>query len=115
MIRAAVWLSLLGAVVYIAWHYAGPHYRAWRFRDAMGQTARLASAEDRPEMRANLLESAAGLGVPLTERRLGIRRDPRGRTRLDASWEEIVRIEAGPLGIWIDTLRFDQEVVAPQQ
>lgn len=115
MIRAAVWLALVGAVLYIAWHYAGPHYRAWRFRDAMGQTARLASAEDRSEMRAKLLESAAGFGVPLTERRLGIRQGPRGRTLLEAFWEEIVRIEAGPLGIWIDTLRFDHKVVAPQE
>ena len=115
MSRAAVWLALLGVVVYIGWHYAGPHYRAWRFRDAMGQNARLASAEDRSEMRAKLLESAAEFGVPLAERRLRIRRGPRGRAHLDASWEEIVRIEGGPLGIWIDTLRFDYEVVSPQE
>lgn len=109
MVRRALWLVTLAGVVYIAWSYGRPYFRAWRFRDAMSQQARLSGVSDRDEATRNLLETAEDLGVPLEPRRLTVRRSPRGPISIAASWQEIVRIHGGPFGTWVDTLRFDFE------
>ena len=57
MIRALLWLAVLGAGVYIATRYAAPQIRAWRFEDAMTQTVRLSEGAGEPEMRRALLET----------------------------------------------------------
>lgn len=110
MFRALAWLAVLGAVVYIGARYAGPHYRAWRFHDAMIQAARVAEAREGSEIRASLLEVAEELGIPLGPGGLRIRRAPLGRATLAAAWEEVVVLDGGPLGAWTDTLRFRYEV-----
>lgn len=108
--RGLVTLAVLGAVAYIGWNYATPQVRAWRFRDAMQQTARLGPATEIPELRASLVTTADDLGVPLADRGLRIARAPGGRgVRIVATWEEVVRIEGGALGTWVDTLHFDYE------
>lgn len=112
MIRRLLWLAVLGAGIYIAFGYARPQIRAWRFRDAMRQTARLAAATSDEEMRASLLDTAEDLGVPLQPRDLWIHRGPVGRIAVSASWEEIVTVEGGPLGIWIDTLYYAYEAAS---
>lgn len=112
MLRAALWLAVLGIGLYIAYQFATPQLRAWRFRDAMTQTARLASVTSDEAMRASLLESAAELGIPLATRRLVLDRDRRGRLRITASWEEGVRVRGWTFGEWIDTLAYSYEVVA---
>lgn len=108
--RTLVWLAVLGVVVYIGWSYAGPHYRAWRFRDAMAQSARLAGVAEVAEIRAEVLEAASDFGVPLNSRQLRVRDRPREGLSIAAEWEEIVKIDAGFVGTWVDTLRFDHEV-----
>lgn len=110
MIRALMWLAVLGGVVYIATSYATPQIRAWRFEDAMSQTARLSEAAGESEMRRALLETAGDLHVPLSSRRLTIGRDRDGRTLITASWEEIVTLRAWKLGEWMDTLHYSYEV-----
>mgnify|MGYP003289183603 CR=1 FL=1 len=110
MIRALLWLAVLGAGVYIATRYAAPQIRAWRFEDAMTQTVRLSESAGEPEMRRALLETAADLHVPLTSPRLQVNRDLSGRTLILASWEEIVSIGAWKLGEWVDTLHYEYEV-----
>lgn len=109
MVRRALWLVALGTVVYIGWHYGRPYLRAWRFRDAMSQQARLSEASDRDEATRKLLEAAEELGVPLESRRLTVRRISGSSISIEASWQEIVTIRGGPLGEWVDTLRFDYE------
>ncbi|MBW3661332.1 MAG: hypothetical protein KY397_06845 [Gemmatimonadetes bacterium] len=110
MVRRFVWLVALSAAVYIGWNYGTPHFRAWRFRDAMNQRARLSETAERDEIKRELLGDAEELGIPLDPRRLTVRRIPRGPIAIGASWREIVTIEGGPLGTWIDTLRFEYEV-----
>jgi hypothetical protein len=110
MIRALAWLAVLGAGIYIATRYGAPQVRAWRFEDAMSQTARLSEAAGEPEMRRALLETAGDLHVPLSSSRLRIDRDRDGRTLISASWEEIVRLRAWKLGDWADTLHYSYEV-----
>jgi hypothetical protein len=109
MIRALVWLAVLGVGIYIASRYAAPQIRAWRFEDAMSQTVRLSEAAGESEMRRALLEIAGDLHVPLSSRRLQVHRDRDGRTLISASWEEIVRLEAWKLGEWVDTLHYSYE------
>lgn len=108
--RTLVRLAVLGVVVYIGWSYAGPHYRAWRFRDAMTQSARFVGVAEVAEIRAGLLEAAYDFGVPLKPRQLRVRDRPREGLSIAAEWEEIVRFEVGFVGTWVDTLRFDHEV-----
>ena len=110
MVRGLIWLALLGIVVYIAYLYATPQLRAWRLRDAMNQTARLAGTQPDEELRTSLIETAGELGVPLPKRRLAVRRDLRGRLQVSATWEEVVRLEAAGIGEWVDTLHFSYEV-----
>lgn len=110
MIRALVWMAVLAGGAYIGSLYAAPHVRAWRFRDAMTQTARLAEASSGEAMRESLLESAGDLGVPLDTRRLVISKAEREDARISASWEEIVKVRAWKLGEWVDTLHFAYEV-----
>jgi len=110
MIRALVWMALLAAVAYIGSLYAAPHVRAWRFRDAMTQTVRLADASNEEAMRESLLESAGDLGIPLATRRLGVSRGEPDDARISASWEEVVTVRAWKLGEWVDTLHFAYEV-----
>ena len=110
MIRALLWLAVLGGGVYIATRYAAPQIRAWRFEDAMTQTVRLSEAAGESEMRRALLDTAADLHVPLTSPRLQVHRDLSGRTLISASWEEIVNIGAWKLGEWVDTLHYTYEV-----
>lgn len=110
MLRALLWLVVVGALAYIAWAYATPQVRAWRFRDAMQQSARLGRATSESEIRAALLESAADLEVPLAPAELLVQRSPRGSgVRIRAGWEEIVRIDGRILGTWVDTLHFDYD------
>lgn len=112
MIRSAVSLVALGIGLYIAYHYARPQLDAWRFRDAMTQTARLAGVTSDEAMRQSLLETAGELGVPLGPRQLQIYRGPRGRIVLSADWREIVTLDGGPLGVWVDTLYFAYEAAS---
>lgn len=110
MIRALVWMALLAAGAYISALYAAPRVRAWRFRDAMTQTVRLADASNEEAMRESLIESAGDLGIPLATRRLSVSRGEPGDARIAASWEEVVRVRAWKLGEWVDTLHFAYEV-----
>ena len=103
--RGLIWLAALGAAVYIGWQYGAPQFRAWRFRDAITQTARLSDAASESEMHDSLEEAALELGIPLKPRDLHVSRDRRG-THVIASWEEVVTIDAWNLGRWVDTLRF---------
>ena len=115
MIRSLFWLAVVGGGIYIASRYAAPQIRAWRFEDAMAQTARLSQAANVDEMRNALLESAGDLDVPLTSRRLQIHRDREGHTVIIASWEELVRLEAWRFGEWVDTLHYNYEVQVAQE
>lgn len=109
MIRRLVWLAVLGAGVYIAYHYAVPQIRAWRFHDAMTQAVRLGQVNPVAETRATLLATADSLGVPLTPRDLRIHKGRRGVV-VSASWDEVVTIDGGRLGRWVDTLYYAYEV-----
>lgn len=115
MSRRVVWLVVVLGVIYIGWNYGRPYFRAWRFRDAMTQQARLAGAAEREEMKRSLLESAENLGVPISPRRLTVYRSLRGPVSIAASWQEIVEIGGGPLGTWVDTLDFDFEVTSTRR
>lgn len=115
MLRNLFRLVVFLAVLYIGWNYGRPYFRAWRFRDAMTQQARLSGAGEREETRRNLLEIAESLGVPIASRRLIVHRSRRGPVSIAASWNEIVRIEGGPLGTWVDTLNFDYEVTSTRR
>ncbi|HUP01248.1 MAG TPA: hypothetical protein VM737_07000 [Gemmatimonadota bacterium] len=110
MIRALVWMALLAVGAYIGYQYAAPHVRAWRFRDAMTQTARLAAGSEAESMRESLLDSATDLGIPLAPDRLRIEGVERGDVRIAAGWEEVVTVGAWKLGEWVDTLEFAYEV-----
>jgi hypothetical protein len=110
LIRAILWLAVLGGGVYIASRYAAPQIRAWRFEDAMSQTARFSETADEAEMRQALLETAGELHVPLSSSRLQVHRDRDGLTLISASWEEIVSLDGWRLGEWVDTLRYSYEV-----
>lgn len=112
MIRGAVWLVVLGVGLYIAYRYVTPQIRAWRYRDAMNQTARLARANGDAEMRAFLLETARELGIPLEPGRLRIHRGPRDGVAITASWEEVVILDARGLGKWVDTLHYAFEATS---
>lgn len=105
-----LWLVAVLSVLYIGWNYGRPYFRAWRFRDAMTQQARLAGATDREETKRNLLETAEELRVPIDPRRLTVHRSPRGAISISADWREIVKLGGDPLGTWVDTLNFDFEV-----
>lgn len=108
MTRTLLRLAVLAAGLYIGWQYGAPHFRAWRFRDAITQTARLSSATSDTEMRSSLQEAALELGIPLKPRRLHVSRDRRG-THIIAAWEEVVTIDAWKLGTWVDTLEFGED------
>ena len=110
MIRVAFWLAVLGIVVYIGYHYAAPQIRAWRYHDAMSQTAKFAGEMSEEEVRADLLTSAQDLHVPLSDQRLEIRRNSGGRLVVEASWNEVVRLHAWNLYEWVDTLDYSYEV-----
>lgn len=103
-------MAVLGAAVYIASRYAGPQIRAWRFEDAMSQTARFAEAAGEGEMRRALLETAEDLAVPLSASRLRIQQERSGRTLISASWEEVVRLDLWKLGDHVDTLHYEYVV-----
>lgn len=113
MIRALLWMALLFAAAYIGYRYATPHVRAWRFRDSMVQTARLAEAGERDALRGSLLESAADLGVPLAPDGLQIEGMERGDIRISAAWQDLVILRAWRFGEWVDTLDFEYEVGDP--
>ena len=115
MIRALTWMAVLGAGIYIASRYAGPQIRAWRFEDAMSQTARFAETTGDREMRRALLDTAEDLHVPLSSSRLRIEQDRDGRTLISASWEEIVSLELWKLGQRVDTLHYAYEVRAESE
>jgi hypothetical protein len=110
LIRALLWLAVLGAAVYITTRYASPQIRAWRFEDAMAQTARLSEAAGEPEMSRALLETADDLEVPLSSSGLSIHRARDGRTLIGASWDEIVELKLWGFADWQDTLHFSYEV-----
>jgi hypothetical protein len=110
VIRAVFWLAVLGGGIYIASRYAAPQIRAWRFEDAMAQTARFSETAEESEMRRALIETAGELHVPLSSSRLQVHRDRDGRTLISASWEEIVSLDAWKLGEWVDTLRYSFEI-----
>lgn len=110
MIRALLWMAVVGGGIYIASRYAAPQIRAWRFEDAMSQTVRLSDAAGESEMRRALLETAGDLHVPLSSPRLQVHRERDGRTLISASWEEIVNLQAWKLGEWVDTLHYSFEV-----
>ncbi|HUP18523.1 MAG TPA: hypothetical protein VM778_01070 [Gemmatimonadota bacterium] len=105
-------MAVIGAGIYIAYHYATPHIRAWRFRDAMTQMARLASVNSDEEMRASLTRTAEDLAVPLDARDLRIHRAPDGRIVVSATWQEPVTLDGGLLGSWTDTLYYAFEAAS---
>lgn len=109
MMRTVLWLAVLGIAAYIGYQYGMPQIRAWRYHDVMSQTAKLAGEMSDGEVRTELLTTARELEVPLSERRLAIRRYG-GRLYLTASWEEVVKLQAGPLGELVDTLHYVYEV-----
>lgn len=108
-------LAVLAALLYIAYSLGMPRFRAWRFKDSMRQTARLAEATDHEAMRRALLESADELGVPLSPYRLSIAIPPGGGVRIRAEWQEIVTLDGWRFGEWVDTLRFDYEIRETRQ
>jgi hypothetical protein len=110
MIRTVFWLAVVGGGIYIASRYASPQIRAWRFEDAMSQTARFSETAEDSEMRRALLETAGELHVPLSSSRLQVHRDRDGRTLISASWEEIVSLDLWKLGKWVDTLDYAYEI-----
>ncbi|CAN5830786.1 hypothetical protein BH20GEM1_BH20GEM1_11580 [soil metagenome] len=110
MIRAVFWLAVVGSGIYIAGGYATPQIRAWRFEDAMSQTARFSETAEDSEMRRALLETAGELHVPLSSSRLQVHRDREGQTLISASWEEIVSLDLWKLGEWVDTLHYAYEI-----
>ena len=112
MLRRVLVLVALGGGIYIAYLYASPHIRAWRFRDAMTQTARFASVNPDEEMRASLLQTAEELGVPLVARDLRVHRGARGRIVVSAAWHEVVTVDGGRLGTWTDTLYYAFEAAS---
>jgi hypothetical protein len=109
MIRTLFWLALLGVVVYIAFHYGAPQVRAWRYHDAMTQTAKLSGDMSEADVRAELMATARDLDVPLSDRRLVIH-GAGGRMNVMASWEEVVTLRAWKLFEWVDTLNYVYEV-----
>jgi len=114
MLRSILWLATLGAALYIGCQYGAPQFRAWRFRDAVGQTARLSNVATEDEIRRSLQEAAEEFSIPLRQQRLRVKRDRRGLT-ITADWEEVVRIDAWKLGQWVDTLRFTYDRVVPSR
>lgn len=108
MIRVLIWLAVLGVVVYIAYNYAEPHLRAWRFRGAMNEAVRLSGTQPDQELHGSVLEAARDLEVPLRPNRLTIRRDRDGRLHLSASWDEVVELRFWRLE-WLDTLQYVHE------
>lgn len=114
MFRSILWLATLGAVLYIGWQYGTPQFRAWRFRDAIDQTARLSGVASGDEIRRSLQEAAEEFEIPLERQRLHVTRDRRALT-VTAAWEEVVRIDAWKLGEWVDTLRFTYDRVIPSR
>lgn len=116
MLRTLLWLALLGAAVYIGLLFARPQIRAWRFKDAIAQTARFADATDRREreIHSSVMAAAEVLGVPLQPRRLQVYHDRSGDVHISAVWEEPVVVRAWALGEWVDTLHFAYEVPEPK-
>jgi len=114
MLRSLVWLATLGAALYIGWQYGAPQFRAWRFRDAISQTARLSGAASEDEIRRSLQEAAEEFEIPLRRERLHVTRSREALT-ITAAWEEVVRIDAWKLGEWVDTLRFTYDRVVPSR
>jgi hypothetical protein len=110
MIRAVFWLAVLGTVIYIAYNYARPQIRAWRYHDAMLQAAKYAGDASEDEVRADLMTAARDLHVPLVDRRLEIHRDTSGRVHVAASWNDVVTLRAWNLYEWADTLDYSYEV-----
>ena len=110
--RTLLWLAALAAAVYIGTLFVRPQIRAWRFKDAMQQTARFAQTGERSEgdLHAVVMAAAEDLEVPLASRRLVISRDRTGAVHFAASWEEPVVIRLGGLAEWVDTLHFAYEV-----
>lgn len=109
MLRGLIWLAVLGGALYIGSRYAGPHVRAWRFRDAMNQTARLSGTQPDEDLRLALIQAAHDLDVPLRVNELAVRRNPNGSLELGAAWREVVRLHVLK---WerTDTLHFAHEV-----
>lgn len=110
MIRALLWLAVIGTVIYIGYNYAAPQIRAWRYHDAMSQTAKFAGEMSEEEVRDDLLTSARDLHVPLGDQQLEIRRNSGGRLVVAASWNEVVTLHAWNLYEWVDTLGYSYEV-----
>lgn len=110
MIRALFWLAVLGTVIYIAYNYARPQVRAWRYHDAMSQAAKYAGDASEDEVRADLMTAARDLHVPLSDRQLEIHRDAGGRVHVSASWSDVVTLHAWNLYEWVDTLDYRYEV-----
>ena len=106
-------LVVLLAGLYIGYSFLSPRIRAWRFKDSMKQTARLADVTDRRAMRRALLEAADEFGVPLLPHGLTVDTRRGGGVVIRAAWREIVRIDGWRLGEWVDTLRFDYEIEGP--
>ena len=103
-------MVVLAAALYIGYSFGAPRVRAWRFQEAMKQTARLAEASDERAMKDALLDSARDLGVPLSPYRLEVQDRGDGGVAIRARWHEVVRIEGWRLGEWVDTLRFDYQI-----
>lgn len=116
MLRTLLWLALLGAGIYIGLLFARPQIRAWRFKDAMAQTARFADATDRREraIHSSVMAAAEDLGVPLQPRRLQVFHDRSGDVHISAVWEEPVVVPLWALGEWVDTFHFAYEVPEPK-
>lgn len=110
--KTLFWLLILGFGFYVAYQFATPQIRAWRYRDSMTQAARLARANTKEHVRASLLEAARDLEVPVTSRGLRIEEGRAGRVRIRASWDEVVTIRIWRFAEWADTLHYSYEVTS---
>ena len=68
------WLLLLGALAVVAFRFGMPYVDYLRFKDAMKGQANGAELNTDAEIRTFLVETAEGLGIPVAERDIDVRR-----------------------------------------
>jgi hypothetical protein len=82
-------LVALAAVGYVVFHLGKPHYERWRFENEMTAQAGTAAVNEDAKIRANLLEVADGMGLPLAPADLRIGREG-DAIHVSASWDREV-------------------------
>jgi hypothetical protein len=114
-VKTLFWLLIFGFGAYVAYQFAMPQIRAWRYRDSMTQAARLARANTKEQVRESLLDAARDLEVPLTSRGLRIEESATGKVRIRATWDEVVAIRVWRFAEWVDTLHYSYEVSSTER